>query len=61
MSGTYEEFKTLGAKKYSFTKYVKNDKINPTEMNVIKKGDEKSLILGITVSGVPKSRLPCTK
>ena len=51
--GFYEEFITQGAKKYAVTKYVDNKKIN-SETNVIKKGKEKSLILEITVAGVPK-------
>lgn len=54
--GHYEEFITQGAKKYAFTKYNKNDKINNETDNIIKKGKEKSLVLNITVSGVPKSR-----
>lgn len=57
LDGHYEEFITQGAKKYAFTKYVKNSKINKSYMNVIKEGDEKSLVLQITVAGVPKSRL----
>lgn len=51
----YEEFITQGAKKYAFTKWVKNEKIKVDD-NIIKKGKEKSLVLGITVSGVPKRR-----
>lgn len=51
--GFYEEFITQGAKKYAVTRYVDNKKIN-SETNVIKKGKEKSLILEITVAGVPK-------
>jgi hypothetical protein len=52
---TYEEFITQGAKKYAYTKYVKNDKIKK-DANIIKKGKEKSLVLEITVAGVPKER-----
>ena len=51
--GHYEEFITQGAKKYAYTKYISNDKIKK-ETNVIKKGKEKSLVLEITVAGVPK-------
>lgn len=54
----YLEFKTLGAKKYCYTKEVKNEKIKAT-YNVIKKGKEKSKVLGITVSGVPKKGSKC--
>ena len=53
--GEYEEFITLGAKKYAYTKYKKNEKLKKTD-NVIKKGKEKSLVLEITVSGIPKGR-----
>lgn len=52
--GFYEEFITQGAKKYAVTRYVDNKKIN-TDTNVLKKGKEKSLILEITVAGVPKT------
>lgn len=51
--GFYEEFITQGAKKYAYTKYVDNKKLNK-DSNVIKKGKEKSLVLEITVAGVPK-------
>ena len=51
--GHYEEFITQGAKKYAYTKYISNDKIKK-DTNVIKKGKEKSLVLEITVAGVPK-------
>ena len=51
--GFYEEFITQGAKKYAVTRYIENDKINKSS-NVIKKGKNKSLILEITVAGVPK-------
>ena len=51
--GHYEEFITQGAKKYAYTKYVSNDKLKK-DSNVIKKGKEKSLVLEITVAGVPK-------
>lgn len=50
---TYHEFITQGAKKYAYTKYVKNDKIKKNT-NVIEQGSEKSLILEITVAGIPK-------
>lgn len=51
--GFYEEFITQGAKKYANTRYIDNSKITK-KTNVIKKGKEKSLILEITVAGVPK-------
>ena len=51
--GFYEEFITQGAKKYAVTRYIENSKISE-DTNVIKKGKEKSLILEITVAGVPK-------
>lgn len=53
--GHYEEFITQGAKKYAYTKWIKNDKIKK-DANIIKKGKEKSLVLEITVAGVPKER-----
>lgn len=50
----YEEFITQGAKKYAFTEIIKNKDINEN-VKVIKEIDnEKSLVMGITVSGVPK-------
>ena len=49
----YLEFKTLGAKKYADIKYKKNSKLTEYD-NVIEKGEEKSKVLEITVSGVPK-------
>ena len=51
--GFYKEFVTQGAKKYAVTRFIDNKKINK-DTNVIKKGKEKSLILEITVAGVPK-------
>lgn len=51
--GHYEEFITQGAKKYAYTKYVKNDKLKD-DSNVLERGKEKSLVLEITVAGVPK-------
>lgn len=56
----YDEFITQGAKKYAFTKWVKNEKIKADD-NIIKKEKEKSLVLGITVSGVPKRRCKSIK
>lgn len=56
----YDEFITQGAKKYAFTKWVKNEKIKVDD-NIIKKEKEKSLVLGITVSGVPKRRCKSIK
>ena len=57
LDGHYEKFITQGAKKYAHLKYVKNSKINNDFMNVIEKGTEKSLVLQITVAGVPKKRV----
>lgn len=54
-------FITQGAKKYAYTKWVKNEKIKKEEMNIIKRGKEKSLVLCITVSGVPKCGAKCLK
>lgn len=51
--GHYESFITQGAKKYAYTKYKSNEKIGK-DANVIEKGKEKSLVLEITVAGVPK-------
>ena len=51
--GHYEEFITQGAKKYAYTKYIKNSKLKETS-NILEKGPEKSLVLEITVSGIPK-------
>ena len=47
--GHYEEFITQGAKKYAYTKYIKNSKLKETS-NILEKGPEKSLVLEITVS-----------
>ena len=49
----YLEFKTLGAKKYAYIKYKKNNKIKKDD-NVIEHGEEKSKVLEITIAGVPK-------
>ena len=46
----YESFITQGAKKYAFTKYVDNKKVNKNTDNILKEEKEKSLILGITVA-----------
>lgn len=51
--GFYEEFITQGAKKYAVTRYIENKKLKK-DMNILKKGKEKSLVLEITVAGVPK-------
>ena len=51
---SYLEFKTMGAKKYAYIKYKDNDKIKKDD-NVIEKGEEKSKVLEITISGVPKN------
>lgn len=58
--GHYESFVTLGAKKYAYTKYIKNEKIKD-DTNIIEKGKEKSLVLEITVAGVPKQGALCLK
>ena len=50
----YLEFKTMGAKKYAYIKYKDNKKLKK-EDNVIEYGEEKSKILEITISGVPKN------
>lgn len=52
MTGFYQEFKTLGAKKYCYTKYV--DLKKAKGKNILKLENDKALILEITVSGVPK-------
>lgn len=49
----YEAFITQGAKKYAFTKWKKLNKVKDFE-NVVKVEDDRALVLGITVSGVPK-------
>ena len=51
---SYLEFKTMGAKKYAYIKYKDNDKIKKDD-NVIEKGEEKSKVIEITISGVPKN------
>ena len=51
---SYLEFKTMGAKKYAYIKYKDNEKIKKDD-NVIEKGKEKSKVLEITISGVPKN------
>lgn len=51
--GHYEEFITQGAKKYAYTKYIKNEKLNKYS-NILEHGSEKSLVLEITVAGIPK-------
>lgn len=51
--GRYNEFVTNGAKKYCYTKWKKNEKIKKDD-NVIERGEKESLVLEITVSGVPK-------
>lgn len=52
--GYYSDFITQGAKKYSYTKWIKNEKVK-NDMNVIEKNEEESKILEITVAGVPKT------
>lgn len=51
--GFYEEFITLGAKKYADIKWIDLKKVKK-ENNVIEIKDNKAKILEITVSGVPK-------
>lgn len=52
--GHYEEFITQGAKKYGYTKWVKNTKVKK-DANILKTKKDKSLVLEITVAGVPKT------
>lgn len=52
--GYYADFITQGAKKYSYTKWINNEKVKK-DMNVIEKNKEKSKILEITIAGVPKT------
>lgn len=52
--GYYADFITQGAKKYSYTKWINNEKVKK-DMNVLEKQEEKSKILEITVAGVPKT------
>lgn len=52
--GEYAEFITQGAKKYAYTKWIKNEKLKEG-MNIQEKGKEKTKILEITVAGVPKT------
>ena len=56
----YDEFITQGAKKYAVTKWKKNKKIKDDD-NVIKKGEDVSKVLEITVAGVPKICAKCLK
>ena len=58
--GVYEEFISQGAKKYAYTKKVKNKKLKK-DANIIEKGETESKVLEITVSGVPKSGANCLK
>lgn len=51
---SYLEFKTMGAKKYAYIKYKDNEKIKKDD-NVIEVGENKSKVLEITISGVPKN------
>ena len=52
----YEQFITQGAKKYAYTKWIKNEKIkDKKDYNIQKEEKDKSLILEITVAGVPKT------
>ena len=44
----------MGAKKYAYTKWVEYDEKKLKGKNILKIDDNKALILGITVSGVPK-------
>lgn len=52
--GFYSKFITQGAKKYAYTKWIPNNKVEKNA-NVIKKDKEKSEVLEITVAGVPKN------
>lgn len=49
----YEYMITQGSKKYASIKWIKNKKVTK-DSNVIEKGKEKSLVIEITVAGVPK-------
>lgn len=51
--GAYNEFITQGAKKYAVTKWIKSEKVKP-DSNVLDTKEGKSLVLEITVSGIPK-------
>lgn len=42
-----------GAKKYAYTKWIKSKKVKETS-NVLETKDDMSLVLEITVSGIPK-------
>ena len=53
LDAKYHEFITQGAKKYAYTKWISNKKVKEID-NVIESSGDKSLILEITVSGVPK-------
>lgn len=53
LSGTYAEFCTQGAKKYATTKWIKNSKVKK-DANVLEVKGDMSLVLEITVSGIPK-------
>lgn len=50
----YEEFISQGAKKYAFTEIIKNKDVNENVKVLKKINEEKSIVMGITVSGVPK-------
>lgn len=55
MDGVYHEFVTQGAKKYAYTKWIKNEKLkDKKDVNIIETKDDESLVLEITVAGVPK-------
>ena len=49
----YEKFITQGAKKYAY-EYLKDINKIKDDDNVIKEIDDKAIVIGITVSGVPK-------
>ena len=51
---SYLEFKTMGAKKYAYIKYKDNKKLKDDD-NIVEKGEDKSKVLEITISGVPKN------
>lgn len=54
LDGLYDKFINLSEKKYAVLKTIKNSKINEDFQKIIKKGEEESQVLEITVAGVPK-------
>ena len=52
--GFYSGFITQGAKKYCVEKTIPNEKIQEKYQRVIKRGENESTVLELTVAGVPK-------